>query len=101
MCSDFAIELVAKRDRSERVPSRVVFENRMRNVSLTRFLTGRFRGTFAPIQLYISAAPEPPNRRREDKNMPINLVELHYRGIRIDGEAAEPATNLDFYQGLS
>jgi catechol 2,3-dioxygenase-like lactoylglutathione lyase family enzyme len=32
--------------------------------------------------------------------MPIRVVEIHHHGIRIDGDAAGLAANLDFYQGL-
>jgi len=32
--------------------------------------------------------------------MPINVVEIHHHGIRIDGDAAGLAANLEFYQGL-
>jgi catechol 2,3-dioxygenase-like lactoylglutathione lyase family enzyme len=32
--------------------------------------------------------------------MPISVVEIHHHGIRIDGDAAGLAANLDFYQGL-
>jgi catechol 2,3-dioxygenase-like lactoylglutathione lyase family enzyme len=32
--------------------------------------------------------------------MPINVVEIHHHGIRIEGDAAGLAANLDFYQGL-
>ena len=32
--------------------------------------------------------------------MPINVVEIHHHGIRIDGDEAGLAANLDFYQGL-
>ena len=32
--------------------------------------------------------------------MPINFVEIHHHGIRIDGDAAGLSANLDFYQGL-
>src|SRR5262249_46177326 len=32
--------------------------------------------------------------------MPIDVVEIHHHGIRIDGDAAGLAPNLDFYQGL-
>src|SRR5438270_8229707 len=32
--------------------------------------------------------------------MPIRVVEIHHQGIRIDGDEAALAANLDFYQGL-
>lgn len=32
--------------------------------------------------------------------MPIEVVEIHHTGIRIDGSEAALAANLDFYQGL-
>jgi catechol 2,3-dioxygenase-like lactoylglutathione lyase family enzyme len=32
--------------------------------------------------------------------MPINVVEIHHHGIRIDGDEAGLTANLDFYQGL-
>jgi catechol 2,3-dioxygenase-like lactoylglutathione lyase family enzyme len=32
--------------------------------------------------------------------MPINVVEIHHHGIRITGNEAGLAANLDFYQGL-
>jgi catechol 2,3-dioxygenase-like lactoylglutathione lyase family enzyme len=32
--------------------------------------------------------------------MPIRVVEIHHQGIRIDGDEAGLAANLDFYQGL-
>jgi len=33
--------------------------------------------------------------------MPINVVEIHHHGIRIDGDAAGLAASLNFYQGFS
>ena len=32
--------------------------------------------------------------------MPIRVVEIHHHGIRIDGDEAGLAANLDFYQGV-
>ena len=32
--------------------------------------------------------------------MPVRVVEIHHQGIRIDGDEAALAANLDFYQGL-
>jgi catechol 2,3-dioxygenase-like lactoylglutathione lyase family enzyme len=32
--------------------------------------------------------------------MPIRVVEIHHQGIRINGDEAGLAANLDFYQGI-